>query len=128
MKRLIVLTALLTLLVSLSGCSIVNGRRGAQPCGRPLVTNQRTPRLSLPWRRSPGNSCNTCGQDIAAEPICNSCGNTWGNASIRTAPIATESLYPPSATVYGEMPVFEGGVVEGPPMPTSGPEMRVLGG
>ena len=98
MKRLIVLTALVTLLGTLPGCSIVNGKRAERTCGTPWVTQRKAMKFSMPWRRQK-DDCGVCGQPVTVEqPVCNACNG----AMVTTSPIVTAPLVSEydSATVY----------------------------
>ena len=107
MKRLIVLTALLTLLGSTLGCGILRAPR-AQSCNSPpplpsLGERIRARSFSLPLRRTNDN--------LNAAP-CTTCGPATNSGTIVTAPMVSESLYQPDViyqgpTVYTERPVYE---------------------
>lgn len=121
MKRLIVFTALLTLLASLSGCRILSGRRTKSCEAPPAVSSYQAPRFSLPWRRAravpAGDSlgCNTCGDNGIVT-------NSVVSESMPT--MVTEDLYDPG-TVFDESPVYyERPVVEGVRVPQ--PELRAI--
>ena len=116
MKRLIVLTALATLLGSASGCSMLN-RSNVQSCetcdptppSSSLLSKLRMPRISLPWRRadelSGGGECNSCNEGFSEVGYAEGgivSGEVYeGGGYYGGSVVSSESLYHPDAVYSG---------------------------
>ena len=127
MKRLIVCTALLTLLASMSGCSILRKPRAKSCNTAPPVRATKGwgfGSWSMPWQSTPATS------DPGNCSTCNSAGTVPlettivpGGTAIPTSPLPDETYYPSGIVTQGtvvEKPVYE--VV---PAPVISPELGV---
>lgn len=117
MKKLIVLTALATLLASLSGCSILGGR-GAQSCDATSpapsqLSRLRLPRVSIPWRRGAATGeCTTCNQGIV--------NSGFADGGFVDGGYVDGGVVSSSSSLFNPDVVYEGPVLQSAPRTTYG--------
>jgi hypothetical protein len=116
MKRLIVLSAFVSLLAISEGCKLANGGRRGTPNAPPAAAPYQMPRMSLPWQRS---GCDPCG----SAPVVGSPGMT-SDRVMMSPPVMSGSVEP--GMVYEMTPGSGATMFEGPRVTVPGPELAPL--
>ena len=121
MKRLIVLTAVTTLLAMLSGCSIMC-KSSVQACDTTspelsLMQKVKFPRM--PWcKGAKSDDCVTCNSGVGGQAYMQ--GEISNGGVVSGGTIPTESLYSPDVIFDGSSPTYQSApTIESMPIPTT---------